>query len=78
MQTQQWLEHEIRLGDMPLQCGEVLRDARIRYLQRGRPNAPKDNIVLLPTYYGGAMAGNRALGTDTRIVTAGRGQPSAP
>jgi homoserine O-acetyltransferase len=62
MQTEQWIEHEMRLGDMPLQCGAVLRDTRIRYLQRGRPNAPKDNIVLLPTYYGGAMAGNRALG----------------
>ena len=48
MQTKQWLEREVRLGDMPLQCGAVLRDARIRYLQRGGPNAPKDNIVLLP------------------------------
>ncbi len=30
MQTEQWIEHEMRLGDMPLQCGAVLRDTRIR------------------------------------------------
>ncbi len=62
MPMEQWIEGEFPLGDLPLQCGATLRDARIRYLRRGAANAPKDNIVLLPTYYGGAMAGNRALG----------------
>jgi homoserine O-acetyltransferase/O-succinyltransferase len=62
MQPRQWLERETAIGDLALQGGETLRDTRIRWLQSGQPNAPKDNIVLLPTYYGGAMAGNRALG----------------
>jgi len=61
MQQRQWLERESGIGDMLLQNGETLLDTRIRWLQSGQPNAPKDNIVLLPTYYGGAMAGNRAL-----------------
>jgi homoserine O-acetyltransferase/O-succinyltransferase len=62
MQSEQWVEKRAAIGDMPLQSGEILRDVTLCYLQRGQPNAPKDNIVLLPTYYGGAMAGNRPLG----------------
>jgi homoserine O-acetyltransferase/O-succinyltransferase len=61
MQSEQWLEKKLAIGDLVLQSGDVLRDVTISYLQRGQPNAPKDNIVLLPTYYGGAMAGNRPL-----------------
>lgn len=61
MQDKQWVKGEFRLGDWPLESGKVLQDARLAYLQRGVPNAPKDNIVLLPTYYGGAMAGNLPL-----------------
>lgn len=61
MKPEQWVEREIGIGDLTLQGGAVLRDARIRYLQRGVPSAPKDNIVLLPGYYGGAMAGNLPL-----------------
>jgi homoserine O-acetyltransferase/O-succinyltransferase len=63
MSSDQWLESKIGLGDLVLQSGEILRDVTLRYQQRGTPNAPKDNIVLLPTYYGGAMAGNRPLAT---------------
>ncbi|PKM21585.1 MAG: homoserine acetyltransferase [Gammaproteobacteria bacterium HGW-Gammaproteobacteria-14] len=61
MNSKQWVKGEFRLGDWSLQSGQVLQDARLVYLQRGEPNAPKDNIVLLPTYYGGAMAGNLPL-----------------
>lgn len=63
MWQEQWLEKECAIGDLPLQCAAVLRDTRLRYLQRGQPNAPKDNIILLPTYYGGALADNIALAT---------------
>ncbi|MFN3714993.1 MAG: alpha/beta fold hydrolase [Alcanivoracaceae bacterium] len=64
MYSEQWVENKIGLGDLALQSGEILRDVTLCYLQRGQPNAPKDNIVLLPTYYGGAMAGNRPLADD--------------
>lgn len=52
------IEKEFELGDWPLQSGGVLRQARLRYLQFGEINAPKDNLVVLPTYYGGALQGN--------------------
>lgn len=58
MQRYQWIEREFELGDWPLQSGEVLQQARIRYLQIGDINAPKNNLVVLPTYYGGALRGN--------------------
>lgn len=61
MHSEQWLEKEIDIGDVTLQSGAVLQDVRVRYLQRGQANAPKDNIVLLPGYYGGAMSGNLPL-----------------
>jgi homoserine O-acetyltransferase/O-succinyltransferase len=69
MDEKQWVEGEIGIGDLTLQSGEVLHEVRIRYLQRGAPNAPKDNIVLLPGYYGGAMAGNQAItGADSPLA----------
>jgi len=45
------------LGDMPLQSGEILRDGYIRYLKTGQLNAAGDNLILLPTYYGGSEEG---------------------
>ncbi|KAF0806955.1 homoserine O-acetyltransferase [Alcanivorax sp. S71-1-4] len=57
----QWVTKEFMLGDLLLQNGEVLRDARIRYQQRGEIGAAGTELVLLPTYYGGRCAGNRPL-----------------
>ncbi|MCR9185724.1 MAG: alpha/beta fold hydrolase [Halieaceae bacterium] len=54
-----WQEHEHDLGAFVLQSGAVLHNARLHYHQFGALNAPKDNLVLLPTYYGGTGAGNR-------------------
>lgn len=59
-----WQEHEHALGDLVLESGTVLRKARLRYHQFGALNAPKDNLVLLPTYYGGVAASNRAWVDD--------------
>ncbi|MEE4282294.1 MAG: alpha/beta fold hydrolase, partial [Pseudomonadales bacterium] len=61
MYSEQWVESEVRVGDVTLQSGAILQDVCVRYLQRGVPDAPKTNIVLLPGYYGGAMAGNIPL-----------------
>ena len=54
-----WQEHDHELGDFTLQSGVVLRSARLHYHQFGALNAPKNNLVLLPTYYGGTGASNR-------------------
>lgn len=58
MERYQWIERSFDLGDWPLQSGGVLSQAQLRYLQIGEMNAPKDNLVVLPTYYGGALRGN--------------------
>ncbi|AFP32181.1 alpha/beta fold hydrolase [Marinobacter sp. BSs20148] len=58
MRVKQWLTKDFEAGDLPLYCGETLRSARLHYHQIGELNAPKDNMILLPTYYGGAAAGN--------------------
>lgn len=55
----EWREFDFPLGDFPLQSGEVLHNGRLHYHQLGALNAPKNNLVLLPTYYGGRGAGNR-------------------
>ncbi len=54
----QWTEADFEAGDLSLSSGETLYSARLHYHQIGELNAPKDNLVLLPTYYGGAAAGN--------------------
>lgn len=61
MHDQAWQKHRFDLGDFQLQSGQWLHDCYIEYSQWGEVNAPKNNIVLLPTYYGGAIAGNYAL-----------------
>ncbi|PXX93536.1 homoserine acetyltransferase [Marinobacter vulgaris] len=58
MMINQWLEDDFEAGDLPLSGGGTLFSARLHYHQMGALNAPKDNLILLPTYYGGAAAGN--------------------
>jgi homoserine O-acetyltransferase len=49
------------LGDWPLQSGAVLRDARLAYHVQGSLNAARDNLIIVPSYYGGTHEGNLAL-----------------
>jgi len=62
---QEWTEHSFDLGDFALESGEVLRAGKLHYHQLGALNAPKDNVVLMPTYYGGKGASNRAWVDDS-------------
>ena len=43
---------EFHLGDLPLQSGEVLRNAKILWKSYGTLNAARDNVVLYPCSYG--------------------------
>ncbi|MDY6840823.1 MAG: homoserine acetyltransferase, partial [Pseudomonadota bacterium] len=53
---------------LTLSCGETLVAARLHYHQIGQLNAPKDNLILLPTYYGGTAAGNHPwVGDDSPL-----------
>ncbi len=42
-----------RAGDLTLQSGARLPDARLAYKTHGRLNAARDNVVVLPSYYTG-------------------------
>ena len=44
------------LGDVVLQSGATLRNARLAYKTYGRLNGPADNAILVPTFYGGRHA----------------------
>ena len=60
MKTQHvWQEQDLPLENFPLQSGEALINGRLHYHQLGALNAPRSNLVLMPTYYGGRGEGNR-------------------
>lgn len=61
MSVYQAVEQHFQLGNLPLNSGEVLRDAWISYVQVGELNAAADNLILIPTYYGGTHQGNMPL-----------------
>lgn len=56
-----WTKYEFTVPELTLASGATLPAARLVYHRIGELNAPKDNLVLLPTYYGGAAAGNHPL-----------------
>ncbi|WP_417519167.1 alpha/beta fold hydrolase [Marinobacter sp.] len=58
MSKKQWFKNDFKAGDLVLNNGKTLHAASLRYHRIGELNAPKDNLILLPTYYGGAAAGN--------------------
>ena len=68
MTENHWIKETFEAGDLALASGETLANARLHYHQIGSLNAPKDNLVLLPTYYGGAAAGNHPwVGEDSPL-----------
>lgn len=47
------MNHEIRrFGDVTLQSGELLQDARLAYKTFGKLNAARDNAIVYPTSFG--------------------------
>lgn len=54
-------KHFIELGDLPLESGQVLHQARLCYQIVDAPNAARDNLVLIPSYYGGSHWGSLPL-----------------
>lgn len=61
MSAYQVLEQQFQLGNTQLQNGELLRDGWLSYVQLGELNAAADNLILIPTYYGGTHSGNLPL-----------------
>ncbi len=57
------------LGEMRLENGERLRNARLCYQVVGTPNRARDNLVLIPSYYGGTHWGSLPLlGADSPLA----------
>ncbi len=55
-------DHEtFNAGDVPLQCGITLRDAKLAYKTHGKLNADKSNVVLFPTRFSGRHGDNEYL-----------------
>ncbi|SDU26823.1 alpha/beta fold hydrolase [Halopseudomonas salegens] len=57
MTSNQALKKTFQLHDFPLDSGEKLASGWLSYLQIGELNAAGDNLILLPTYYGGTHEG---------------------
>ncbi len=80
---------DFHAGDLELQCGQTLFDARLHYVTYGKLNESGDNAVLFPTYYTGTHSSNeayfgpgRAIDTDKYFVVVpnmfGNGLSSSP
>jgi homoserine O-acetyltransferase len=55
-------DYEIfELGQVVLQCGLTLPQAKLVYKTYGELNAARDNVIVMPTFYGGQHAENEAL-----------------
>lgn len=61
MKENQPLVQTYRLGNLTLQNGQTLYDGQLSYLKLGELNAAGDNLIVLPTYYGGTHLGNLPL-----------------
>jgi homoserine O-acetyltransferase/O-succinyltransferase len=56
------------LGDVTLQAGEILPDAKLAYVTYGSLNSAKDNAIVFPTHYGGNHRSNAAIiGTNRAL-----------
>lgn len=67
------MQHSIfELGDVRLQSGETLRNARLAYATYGNLNSTGGNVVLLPTFYTGTHLRNEALFGTGRAVDPAR------
>jgi homoserine O-acetyltransferase len=60
------------LGDVRLQSGAVLKDARLAYATYGTLNEAGDNAVLLPTFFTGTHIRNEALFGPGRAIDPAR------
>lgn len=61
-----------KLGDVRLQSGSVLTDAKLAYATYGTLDAKGDNVVLLPTFYTGTHLRNEALFGPGRAIDPAR------
>src|SRR4051812_2669376 len=66
------LHDAFEFGEIRLQSGETLRNARLAYATYGNLNSAGDNVVLMPTFYTGTHLRNEALFGTGRAIDPGR------
>ncbi len=59
-------------GDIDLQSGQQLNDARLCYASYGNLNESADNAILIPTYYTGKHSNNEAFFGPGRAIDTNR------
>ena len=59
-------------GNVTLESGEVLADARLAYCTAGTLNAAKDNAIIVPTHFGGTHEHSQYLLGDGRALDPAR------
>jgi homoserine O-acetyltransferase len=60
------------LGDVTLQSGAILPNARLGYKTYGRLGAKRDNVIVLPTFYTGTHERNEAYLASVPALDPGR------
>jgi homoserine O-acetyltransferase len=61
-EKQHMADYEIfELGQVVLQCGLTLPRAKLAYKTYGELNAARDNVIVMPTYYGAQHAENETM-----------------
>ena len=61
-EKQNMADYEIfELGNVVLQCGLTLPRAKLAYKTYGELNAARDNVIVIPTFYGAQHAENETL-----------------
>ncbi len=63
---------QFALGDVVLQSGITLRQAKIAYETYGTLNAARDNVVVMPTFYGGHHTDTEVMLGPGRALDPGR------
>jgi len=59
-------------GDVTLESGETLADARLAYCTRGTLNAAQDNAIIMPTHFGGTHEHSQYLTGEGRALDPAR------
>jgi homoserine O-acetyltransferase len=62
-------DHEMyEVGDVGLQSGLTLRQAKLAYKTYGKLNATRDNVIVMPTFYGGHHTDTEAMMSTGRAL----------
>ena len=72
-------DYEIcELGNVVLQSGLTLRQAKLAYKTYGQLNSARDNVIVMPTFYGGQHPDTEAMMSAGRALDPKQYSSSCP